>query len=242
VMVSNIALSLGMDVYGYDPFISIESAWGLSCDVKRILNLDEIMTDCDYISLHVPLIKQTKNMMNIDKFALTKKGIRLLNFARGGLVNNDDLDDAIKKGYVHCYVTDFPDEKLLNMENVLSIPHLGASTKESEENCAKMAVNQVKEYLENGNIINSVNYPNCNMGSCETSGRIAINHKNVPNMVSQITSALADKNINISDMINKSTGDYAYTLIDVDSEINGNISGFISSINGVLKVRVIKNK
>lgn len=242
VMVSNIAVSLGMEVYGYDPFISIESAWGLSCDVKRILNLDEIMTECDYITLHVPLIEQTKHMMNKEKFALSKNGIRLLNFARGGLVHHDDLKEAIESGQVHSYVTDFPDNDLLNMDNVISIPHLGASTYESEENCAKMAVSQTREYLENGNIINSVNYPDCYMGMCQSNARIAIAHKNVPNMLGQISSLLAKQNINISDMINKSKGEYAYTMIDVDSDVNGNISEPIKAIEGVLRVRVIKKQ
>ncbi|MPW27109.1 3-phosphoglycerate dehydrogenase [Alkalibaculum sp. M08DMB] len=240
VMVSNIAISLGMEVYGYDPFISIESAWGLSCDVQRVLNLDQIMTECDYITLHVPLIEQTKNLMNKEKFALSKNGIRLLNFARGGLVNHNDLKEAIQNGQVHSYVTDFPDCDLLNMDNVINIPHLGASTYESEENCAKMAVSQTRDYLENGNIINSVNYPDCFMGMSQSKGRIAINHKNIPNMLGQISSILANQNINIADMLNKSKGDYAYTLIDVDSDINGNVTEPIKAIEGVLRVRVIK--
>ncbi|NTW71131.1 MAG: phosphoglycerate dehydrogenase [Eubacteriaceae bacterium] len=242
VMVSNIALSLGMEVYGYDPFISVESAWGLSCDVKRALNLDEIVRDCDYITLHVPLIDQTKNMMNAERLKNAKPGLKLLNFARGALVSNADIKEAIKNGNVSCYVTDFPDEELLNMEGVISIPHLGASTFESEENCAKMAVHEIKEYLENGNIINSVNYPDCYMGGCSTIARLAINHTNVPNMVGQITGVLAAENINIADMLNKSKGSYAYTLIDIDSPTNDSISEKLSGISGVLKVRIIKNK
>lgn len=239
VMVSNIAISLGMEVYGYDPFITIESAWGLSCEVKRTLNLDQLMSTCDYITVHVPLIDQTKNMINKEKLALAKKGIVLLNFARGGLVNTKDLKDAIDKNIVSCYVTDFPDGELLNMKNVIGIPHLGASTCESEENCAQMAVHQIKDYLENGNIVNSVNYPDCYMGTCQAKGRIGINHKNIPNMVSQITSSLAKNNINISDMLNKSKGNFAYTLIDVDSQIDDSVLEAIEQIDGVLKVRLI---
>lgn len=241
VLVSNIAVSLGMEVYGYDPFISIESAWGLSSDVKRILHLDEIMTECDYVTLHVPLIEQTKNMMNLEKFNLSKNGVRLLNFARGGLVNLDDLEEAIKSGKVHSYITDFPDNQLLNMDNVISIPHLGASTAESEENCARMAVSQTREYLENGNIINSVNYPDCYMGMCQSKARIAINHRNIPNMLGQISGLLAKQNINIANMVNKSKGEYAYTLIDIDSDVNGGITEAIKAVEGVLRVRIIDN-
>ncbi len=242
VMVSNIAVSLGMEVYGYDPFISIDSAWGLSRKVKRISNLDQIMIECDYITLHVPLVEQTKDLMDKEKFALSKNGIRLLNFARGGLVNHDDLKEAIENGQVHTYVTDFPECDLIAMDNVITIPHLGASTYESEENCAKMAVSQTREYLENGNIMNSVNYPDCYMGMCLSNARVAINHKNVPNMVGQISNILAKQNINISDMMNKSKGEYAYTLIDVDSDVNGNILEPIQAIEGVLRVRIVKNK
>lgn len=240
VKVANIAISLGMEVYGYDPFVSIESAWGLSSEVKRILNIDEIMAECDYISLHVPLIEQTKNLMTAEKFALSKNGIRLLNFARDGLVNIEDLKQSMKDGKVLCYITDFPENDLVNMENVIAIPHLGASTHESEENCAKMAVSQTKEYLENGNIINSVNYPNCYMGLCQSKARISIHHKNVPNMVGQISSVLAKENLNISDMLNKSKGNYAYTLIDVDSEVSEKLIKDITSIQEVIRVRIIK--
>ncbi|MFZ7131593.1 MAG: phosphoglycerate dehydrogenase [Eubacteriales bacterium] len=242
VMVSNIAISLGLEVFGYDPFITVESAWGLSCDVKRALSLDQILGECDYITLHVPLIEQTKNMINKETLSLAKKGIILLNFARGGLVNHKDLQEGIIHGHVQYYVTDFPDEELLNMKNVINIPHLGASTYESEENCAKMAVHQLKEYLENGNIVNSVNYPDCYMGTCQSKGRIAINHKNIPNMVGQITSVLASQNINIADMINKSKGNFAYTLIDVDSPINGNLCEKIKEINGILKIRMVVSR
>ena len=240
-LVANAALALGMEVYGYDPFVSVESAWGLSCDVKRSLSLDEVMTDCDYISLHVPLIDQTKNMINSDRLKMAKPGLRILNFARGALVSNKDIKDALDSGKVACYVTDFPDQELLNMDGVIGIPHLGASTAESEENCAKMAVHEIKEFLENGNIVNSVNYPDCYMGVSNTKARIGITHKNIPNMVGQITGVLAKDNINIGDMLNKSKGDFAYTLIDVDSHISDDLVGMLANIEGVLKVRVIKN-
>lgn len=242
VLVANAALSLGMEVYGYDPFVSVESAWGLSCDVRRALNLEEIFTDCDYISLHVPLIDQTKNLVNSQRLAKAKDGLRLLNFARGALVSNEDVKVALESGKLACYVTDFPDGELLNMDNVIGIPHLGASTAESEENCARMAVRQIKEFLENGNIVNSVNYPDCYMGVSSTPARIGITHKNIPNMVGQITSVMAKDNINIGDMLNKSKGAFAYTLLDVDSAVSQSILDELSSIDGILKVRVIKNE
>jgi len=242
VKVANIGVSLGMEVCGYDPFVSIESAWGLSSEVWRTLNLDDLMTECDYITLHVPLIEQTKNMMNAEKFNLSKNGIRLLNFARDGLVNLQDLKQAMEDGKVLSYITDFPINDLVGKENVIAIPHLGASTHESEENCARMAVSQTKEYLENGNIINSVNYPNCYMGLCQSQARIAIHHKNVPNMVGQISAILAGETINISDMLNKSKEKYAYTLIDVDSEVSERVIDELKSIPDVIRVRIIKGE
>jgi D-3-phosphoglycerate dehydrogenase len=242
VLVANAALSLGMEVLGYDPFVSVESAWGLSCDVKRALSLDEIILDCDYITLHVPLIDQTKNMINAERLKKAKPTLRLLNFARGALVSNEDIKMALDSGHLAYYITDFPDQELLNMDNVIGIPHLGASTAESEENCARMAVHEIKEYLENGNIVNSVNYPDCYMGMSSTPARIGITHKNIPNMVGQITSILAQDNINIGDMINKSKGNFAYTLLDVDSFVSESTTDRLSAIEGVLKVRLIKNE
>lgn len=241
VLVSNAALSLGMEVYGYDPFVSVESAWGLSCDVKRALSLDEIVEECDYITLHVPLIDQTKNMINAERLSKAKPGLRLLNFARGALVSNEDIKSALDSGNLACYVTDFPDQELLNLDKVIGIPHLGASTAESEENCARMAVHEIKEYLENGNIVNSVNYPDCYMGIGSTPARIGITHKNIPNMVGQITSILASNNINIGDMLNKSKGNFAYTLLDVDSHVSDEIMDLLKAVDGVLRVRLIKN-
>jgi D-3-phosphoglycerate dehydrogenase / 2-oxoglutarate reductase len=238
VKVANDAISLGMDVIGFDPIISVEAAWELSRNVKRSLSLDGLLAKSDYVTIHVPLNDKTKGMINKDKFALMKKGSRLINFARNGLVNNVDLQAAIRDGVVACYVTDFPDEELLKMEQVISIPHLGASTPEAEDNCAKMAVNQVKNFLEFGNIKNSVNFPDCEM---EYTGRtrITVGNNNVPNMVGQITTVLAGEKINIADMLNKSKGDLAYNIIDVDSSVNETVIKKLKQVAGVIMVRVI---
>jgi D-3-phosphoglycerate dehydrogenase / 2-oxoglutarate reductase len=225
-------------VTGYDPIISVEAAWELSRNVKRSLSLDSLIAKSDYITLHLPLNDKTKGMINKERLAIMKKGCRLINFARGGLVNNADLKTALKDGVVASYVTDFPDEELLKLDNVLSIPHLGASTPEAEDNCAKMAVNQVKNFLEFGNIKNSVNFPDCEM---EPSGRtrITIGNNNVPNMVGQITTLLASEKVNIADLLNKSKGDLAYNIIDVDNAINDTIKNKLKQISGVIMVRVI---
>ena len=238
VMVANDARALGMQVTGYDPFISVESAWHLSSDIERAKGPEEIYSNSDYITLHVPLAESTKNMINKSAFKRMKKGTRLLNFARGGLVNENDLKDAIDDGTISCYVTDFVTEDLLKMENVIAIPHLGASTPEAEDNCAIMAVNQIKDYLEKGIVRNSVNFPTCEM-AFNGKKRIIIINKNIPAMVGQITSVLADADVNISDMINKSKGDVAYNIIDIDSDINEKDVGKIRKIEGIVKVRVI---
>jgi D-3-phosphoglycerate dehydrogenase len=238
VRVANDAIALGMEVMGFDPIISVEAAWELSHNVKRALSLDSLLSKSDYITLHLPLNDKTKGMINRDKFGLMKKGIRIINFARGGLVNNEELKTAIKDGIVAAYVTDFPDEELLKMDNVISIPHLGASTPEAEDNCAKMAVNQVKNFLEFGNIKNSVNFPDCEM---EPAGRtrITVGNHNVPNMVGQITTLLAGEKINIADLLNKSKGDLAYNIIDVDGAIGESAVQKLKAIKGVIMVRVI---
>jgi D-3-phosphoglycerate dehydrogenase / 2-oxoglutarate reductase len=238
VMVANDALALGMEVTGFDPFISVEAAWGLSRSVKRAISLDYLISESDYITIHAPLNDKTKGMLNKDKFALMKKGVRLINFARGGFVNNADLKAAIKSGTVASYVTDFPDDDLVQMEGVIPIPHLGASTPESEENCAYMAVDQLREFLERGNIINSVNFPDCTMVP-SGSKRILIANKNIPAIIGQITQVLADHKINIADMLNKSKGDYAYNIIDVDSEVDDSIVTKIKGIKEVVMARVI---
>jgi len=238
VMVANDAAALGMEVTGYDPFISVESAWGLSRDIKRASGFDSLLANSDYISLHVPLSVETEGMINKEKFARMKKGVRLLNFARGELINNKDLKDAVEYGTIGVYITDFPNEDLLKMENVIAIPHLGASTPEAEDNCAIMAVKQVREFLERGNIINSVNYPDCQM---DISGkkRIVIANKNVPTIVGQITSIFASDGINIADMLNKSKKTTAYNIIDIDSEVSEQSIQKIRNIKGVTMVRVI---
>jgi D-3-phosphoglycerate dehydrogenase len=242
VMVANDAMELGMKVVGYDPFISVEAAWGLSRNVKRAKTLESLLAESDYITLHVPLNDKTRGMLGRERFAIMKKGARLLNFARGGLVNNEDLKSALADGTVAAYVTDFPDEDLLKIDNVIAFPHLGASTPEAEDNCAMMAVNQVRDFLEMGNIKNGVNFPDCELDSIAPF-RLVIANRNVPNMVGQITSILAADKINIADMINKHKGDYAYNIIDIDRLVEGEILDKLRGIDGVVMVRMIeKNK
>lgn len=238
VMVANVAYSLGMNVIGHDPYISVHAAWGLSRHINYAESLDEVLSCADYISVHVPLLEDTAKMFNKDAFAKVKPGLRLLNFSRAGLIDNEDLKDAIDEGIVACYVTDFPTEDVLGNDNIIAIPHLGASTPESEENCAVMAVNQTRDYLENGNIVNSVNFPHCEM-PWNTNWRITIMHKNVPNMVGQITSALAREHINIMDMINKSAGDWAYTIIDTSTEISASTLPALEKIEGIIRMRLL---
>jgi len=240
VLVANAANKLEMEVYGYDPFISVDTAWKLSKYIKHSKSLDEIFRECDFITVHVPLTDQTKGMFNQETFAIMKEGVHILNFSRNTLVNDEDMIEALKSGKVGRYVTDFPNPKLAAMEQVIAIPHLGASTSESEDNCAVMVVKQLKDYLENGNIKNSVNYPNCDMGVCTYAGRIAINHRNIPNMLSQFTSTFARESINISEMTNKSKGQYSYAILDLDSPASAEIVKKLKEIQGVLKVRVIK--
>ncbi len=238
VMVANAASSLGMDVIGFDPFISVEAAWGLSRKVTRAKALENLLAEVDYITLHVPLIEQTKGMLNEEKFAMMKDGVKILNFARGGLVDNGSIKMAIESGKVATYVTDFPEVELLNVKGVIPIPHLGASTEESEDNCAVMAAEQMKDFLENGNIKNSVNFPNCEMARSDNK-RLIVANKNIPKMVSQITAFLADQDINIADMLNKSKGDYAYNIIDFDGEISDEQLSKMKETEGVVMAKVI---
>ncbi len=246
VLVANAANRLGMKVYGYDPFISVDSAWNLSRDVVHVKSRDDIYRECDYITVHAPLIEDsdpnvnTKEMINKETISKMKDGVVILNLARDLLVNDADIEGALKSGKVSKYVTDFPNERTAKMEGVIAIPHLGASTEESEDNCAVMAVKQLMDYMENGNIKNSVNYPNCDAGICMTAGRIAICHRNIPNMLTQFTGAFSALNVNITDMVNKSRGDYAYTVLDVESADNTEVAAKLTKIEGVLKVRVIK--
>lgn len=238
VLVANAATHLGMEVYGYDPYVSVDSAWRLSRSIRHAKTADEIYKECDYITIHVPALEDTKGMINKDSIGLMKDGVVILNMARDVLVNSEDIVDALVTGKVKKYVTDFPTPEIAGVKNAIVIPHLGASTEESEENCARMAVNEVREFLENGNIKNSVNFPNCDMG-IRSKTRITILHKNVPNMIGQFTALLAKENINIADMTNKSKGAYAYTMIDVDNEAGQQVVCELEEIPGVLKVRVI---
>ncbi len=237
---ANAAISLGMTVYGYDPYISIDAAWHLDSHIIPVKTLEEIYQNCDVITLHVPLLDSTKKMINADTLAQMKDGIILLNFARDLLVDDDALQVALETGKVKRYITDFPNDKTAGMAGVVAIPHLGASTEESEDNCAKMAVRQVMDYLENGNITNSVNYPACSMGVCTKPGRVTILHRNIPNSIGQFTSALAADNINISDMINRSKGEYAYTMLDLDEPTPAAVAEHLQSIESVFRVRVIR--
>ena len=240
ILVANAAEALGMKVMGYDPFLSVEGAWGLSSNTQRALTLEEIYANCDYISLHVPLTPDTKEMINAATIAQMKEHVRILNFARGDLVNNTDLLKALSDGKVAAYATDFPNDALLGVENVLAIPHLGASTPESEDNCACMAADEIKDYLENGNIKNSVNLPNVSMPRENGAKRVCIIHQNIPNMISQLTKILGAEGLNIADMTNKSKGEYAYTLIDLESAASAEALDALKAIEGVSKVRVVK--
>ena len=237
--VANTAIALGMEVYGYDPYISVNAAWRLSRDVKHTTSLDTICQECDYITLHVPAVDSTKGMINKAAIEQMKDGVVILNFARDHLVNEDDLAEALKSGKVKKYVTDFANPKSVNMDNTIVIPHLGASTEESEDNCAKMAVQEIMDYLENGNIRNSVNYPACDMGVKKTACRVAVLHMNIPNMIGQITGVLAAGKINISDMTNKSRDKFAYTLMDLEHTPDDIMVQKLNAIEGVLRVRLI---
>ena len=239
-MVANAASALGMEVYGYDPYISIDAAWNLSRTIKHIKSLDEIYSQCDYITIHVPLLDSTKEMINKEALDKMKDGVVLLNFARDLLVDEDALIEALDSGKVKKYVTDFANHTVAGHKGILVTPHLGASTEESEENCAVMAVKEVRDFLENGNIKNSVNFPNCDMGTCVAVGRIAICHKNIPNMISQFTKILGAEGLNIADMTNKSKGEYAYTLIDLESAASREALDELKAIEGVSRVRVVK--
>ena len=237
-MVANAADALGMEVWGYDPFLSIEAAWRLSRNTKKAPSLDKLLAECDFISLHVPQNKDTKGFINSDKFAIMKKGVVVLNFARGGLVDTTALKKAVADGIVGSYVTDFPDEEVIKIDKVIPIPHLGASTEESEENCAVMAALQLMDFLEHGNIKNSVNFPECTL---DRSGkkRITISNTNTPGMIEKITKLMADNQLNIADMINKSRGNLAYNIIDLEGEVNGDLVKKISATEGVIGARVL---
>ena len=237
---ANAARKLGMQVYGCDPFISIDAAWHLDSQIHRVNSREEIFATCDVISLHTPLLEDTKKMINGETIGKMKDGVIILNFARDLLVDDDAMAEALASGKVKRYITDFPNEKTAKMPGCIAIPHLGASTEESEDNCAKMAVTQIMNYLENGNIVNSVNFPNCDMGVCASQGRITILHKNIPNSLGRFTTAMAGENVNIAGLMNKSRGEYAYTMLDLDHKPSESVVEGLRNIEGVLRVRVIK--
>ncbi len=240
VKVANAAESLGMEVYGYDPYLSVDAAWSLSRTVKHVLNVDDIYSNCDFITIHVPLMDSTKGMINEEAIRKMKDGVILLNFARDLLVKEEDVLMGLKNGKIRRYVSDFPNSTTAGQEGCIVIPHLGASTEESEDNCAKMAVKEMMNYLENGTIANSVNYPNCDMGVCAQAGRIAIFHKNIANMITQFTACIGENGINISNMMNKSRGEVAYTMLDVETAPGAEIIERLQAIDGVFRVRVVK--
>ena len=238
-LVANAGIHLGMEVFGFDPYVSVDAAWRLSRNIHHAKTVDELYKNCDYITLHVPATVNNKGMIDKNAIGLMKKGVVVLNFARDVLVNEEDMIDALESGQVKHYVSDFPTPVIDGVKGAIVIPHLGASTEESEDNCAKMAVRQLMEYLEYGNIKNSVNYPDCDMGKPGDNKRIVLLHYNKPNMLGQFTKILADDNMNIADLSNKSKGAYAYTMIDIDSDIPANVEKDLRNIEGVLRVRVL---
>ncbi len=240
VLVANAATHMGMEVYGYDPYISVNAAWNLSRSVKHISNVEDIYRECDYITIHVPLLEATKKMIGVGAIALMKPTAIVLNFARDLLVDEEAMVEALAAGKIKRYVSDFPNPTTVGAKGCIVTPHLGASTAESEDNCAIMAVREIRDYLENGNIMHSVNFPDCNMAACMTAGRIGILHKNASGMLSRFTTILGDAGINIDGMANKSKGDYAYALIDVDAPVTEEVLGKLDQIEGVLRVRKVK--
>jgi len=238
VMVANDASALGMNVIGYDPFISVERAWRLSRSTEKAVSLDDLIANSDYISIHAPLTDETRGMINKEKFSLMKKGVRILNFARNGLVNNADLKEAIGEGIVSCYVTDFSDEELLQLDNVIGLPHLGASTPESEDNCAMMAASQMKDYFECGNLKNCVNFPDCEL-PFNSGSRVIVINKNIPAMVGKMSGLFAEKKLNIDNMLNRHKGDYAYNIIDVSGKVTQEDIDALAAMEGIIMVRLV---
>ena len=240
VKVANDATHLGMEVLGYDPYISVNAAWNLSRNVKHVTNVEDIYRECDFITVHVPLLDATKGMINKEAVQLMKKGVVILNFARDLLVDEKAVLDGIEAGKVRHYVTDFANPTTAGKKGVICTPHLGASTEEAEDNCAVMAVKEVMDYMENGNICHSVNYPDCDMGICQAESRVAILHKNKAGLIASFTTILGNENVNVEDMTNKSRGDYAYTLLDLGTKPAEAVISEIEKVDGVIKVRVVK--
>lgn len=238
-LVANAAISLGMEVYGYDPYLSVNAAWNLSSEVKHIVNVEDIYKECDYITIHVPALDSTKGMINKAAFDMMKKGTVIVNCARDVLVDEPAILDAIKSGKVAKYVTDFPNTTTAGQEGVIVLPHLGASTEESEENCAVMAVNQIMDYLENGNIENSVNYPSCSLGYRKKAARICVCHYNRPNVISQLTSLFGEAGVNISDMVSKSRGEYAYAMFDVEAPVSDEFEKKLEAMENIILIRIL---
>ena len=238
--VANAATHLGMEVYGYDPYVSIDAAWSLSRSIKHITNVNDIYANCDFITIHVPLLDSTKGMIGAEAISQMKDGVVILNFARDILCDEDAVLAGIESGKIHRYVTDFANPKVAGKAGVICTPHLGASTEESEDNCAVMAVKEIRDFIENGNVVNSVNYPRCEAGVCQTASRITVCHKNIPNMLTQFTGIFAKEGINVPEMVSKSKGDFAYTIIDADAPATDGIVEALKAIEGVVRVRVVK--
>ncbi|HIX76702.1 MAG TPA: phosphoglycerate dehydrogenase [Candidatus Fusicatenibacter merdavium] len=239
-LVANAAIPLGMEVYGYDPYISVDAAWNLSRAIRHIQNVEDIYRECDYITIHVPLLDSTRGMIDEKAVSMMKDGVVILNYARDLLADEDAILRGLESGRIKRYVTDFANSKVAGAKGVIVTPHLGASTEESEDNCAIMAVKEIRDFLENGNIRNSVNFPNCDMGMCSAKGRITICHRNIPNMLSQFTKVMGDAGVNISDLVNKGKGDYAYTMMDLESVSTEEMVKLLEQVEGVLKVRIVK--
>lgn len=239
-LVANAAIPLGMEVYGYDPYISVDAAWNLSRAIRHIQNVEDIYRECDYITIHVPLLDSTRGMLDEKAISMMKDGVVILNYARDLLADEDAILRGLESGKIKRYVTDFANPKVAGAEGVIVTPHLGASTEESEDNCAIMAVKEIRDFMENGNIRNSVNFPNCDMGMCSARGRISICHKNIPNMLSQFTKVMGDAGVNISDLVNKGKGDYAYTMMDLESPSTEEMANLLGQVEGVLRVRIVK--
>ena len=239
-LVANAAIPLGMEVYGYDPYISVDAAWNLSRAIRHIQNVEDIYRECDYITIHVPLLDSTRGMLDEKAISMMKDGVVILNYARDLLADEDAILRGLKSGKIKRYVTDFANPKVAGAEGVIVTPHLGASTEESEDNCAIMAVKEIRDFMENGNIRNSVNFPNCDMGLWSARGRISFWHRNIPNMLSQFTKVMGDAGVNISDLVNKGKGDYAYTMMDLESPSTEEMANLLGQVEGVLRVRIVK--